>query len=78
MFTQIPDRRLMLILPLLVLATALAAFAQSSLFFTWKDGGLLFWLNQANSAPLRDTTKQHSMIVLSSRRQSISSALAWR
>jgi hypothetical protein len=25
-------------------------------------GGLLFWLNQVNSAPLRDTTRQHSMV----------------
>ena len=25
-------------------------------------GGLLFWLGQVNSAPLRDTTKQHAMV----------------
>ena len=25
-------------------------------------GGFLFWLGQVNSAPLRDTTKQHAMV----------------
>jgi hypothetical protein len=25
-------------------------------------GGFLFWLGQVNSAPLRDTSKQHSMV----------------
>jgi hypothetical protein len=25
-------------------------------------GGLLYWLGQVNSAPLRDTTKQHAMV----------------
>jgi hypothetical protein len=25
-------------------------------------GGIIFWLGQVNSAPLRDTTKQHAMV----------------
>ena len=32
MFTQIPGRRLMVILPLIVFATAISAFAQTSVF----------------------------------------------